>query len=331
MKKLLINLLVVIPFICNSQTEIDYPGNKLPTDSAFLFAPDLINTGLFTRDFNMSPDGKEIYFSVMSGRNAFIMVSYYKNGKWNEPEIASFSGSTDFFDFEPHISADGKQIFFLSTRPKKGMEPKNGWTYQNIWVTTRTGNTWSEVCEIEGPVNTDYNEFFPSVSENNNLYFTHSKDAKDAALYVSEYKNGKYYEPQKLSFGNDSALMIYNATISRDESFILTCGSPKDDPRKSNYYISFNLGNNNWSNLIDLTNYLGYDGGRVASISLSPDGDFIFFSAVVFDEKNSEIYPGMKISEILKNRNLPQNGSSNIYWISSGFIKELKEIKSVNE
>lgn len=324
MKKIFLLLLIIVPFKGISQININYPGNQLPSDSALLFAPGLINTGLFTRDLNMSPDGKEIYFSIMTGQNAFIMVSFYKNGKWGEPEIVSFSGNNQFFDFEPHISADGNRIFFLSTRPKKGQEPKLGWGNQNIWFADRIGNSWSEAREMGTPVNTNNNEFFPSVAENNNLYFTHSTDAKDAALYISVYQNGNYSKSQKLSFGNDSSLMLYNATVSRDESFILTCGSPKDNPRKSAYYISYKLANNSWSNLIDLTSYLGLEGGRVASISLSPDENFIFFSAAVLDEKNSRVYPGMKISEILNNRNLPQNGSSNIYWISSNIIKNIK-------
>jgi hypothetical protein len=326
MKKLIISLFL-IPFFCYSQNTIHYPDDVLPTDSALLFAPGLINTGLFTRDFTMSPDRQEIYFSILSGRNAFIMVSNYKNEKWNEPEIASFSGSNQFFDFEPHISADGNKIYFLTTRPTEGQEIKPGWQNQNIFVVDRTKDGWSEPYDIGSPVNTINNEFYPSVSENNNLYFTHSTDAKDAALYVSEYQNGKYCEPQKLSFGNDSMLMLYNATVSRDESFILTCGSPKDNPGKSNYYVSFNLGNHNWSDLIDITNYIGYEGGAAASISLSPDGKYIFFSAIVADEKNTAVYAGMTLSEIKENRIKPQIGSSNVYWISSKFIRELQKMK----
>ena len=60
MKKLLISLIIALPIICNAQ-EINYPGNVLPTDSALLFAPGLVNTGLYTRDFSMTPDGKEIW------------------------------------------------------------------------------------------------------------------------------------------------------------------------------------------------------------------------------------------------------------------------------
>lgn len=329
MKKLLISLILAIPVICNAQVKIDYPGDILPSDSALLFAPNLINTGLYTRDFSMTPDGKEMYFSIMAGRAAVIMVAYYENEKWNESEIAPFSGSKQFFDFEPHVSPNGKQILFLSTRPKKGQEPKPGWAYQNICVVDRTDNGWSEPYEIGIPINTDNNEFFPSLTDNGDLYFNHSVEFTDVALYCSKNINGKYIEPKKLSFKNDSNMLLYNATVSRDESFILTCGSNKNNRNQTKYYIAFNLGDNKWSDLYDLSDYLGNEGGRAASISLSPDGKFIFFSTVLLDQKYSNIYPGMKISEIIENRMKPQVGSSNIYWISSDFINTIKE-KAIN-
>lgn len=324
MKKILVSLLIALPIICNAQ-EIDYPGDILPRDSALLFAPNLINTGLFTRDCSMTPDGKEIYFSIMAGRAAVIMVSYYKSGKWTEPVIAPFSGNKQFFDFEPHVSPDGKQVLFLTTRPKVGQEPKPGWTYQNIFVTNRTENGWSEPQEIGAPVNTDNNEFYPSLTSNNKLYYNHSVEFADVALYCSQKVNNEFSAPEKLTFKNDSNLLLFNATVSRDDSYILTCGSSKTLRNQTKYYVAFNLGNNKWSDLIDLTDYLGYEGERAASISLSPDGKYIFFSTVALDPNIGTVYPGMGISEIINNRNKPQSGSSNIYWISSDFIAGLKK------
>lgn len=51
----------------------------------------------------------------------------------------------------------------------------------------------------------------------------------------------------------------------------------------------------------------------------------IFFSTVALDPEIGAVYPGMGISEIINNGNKPQSGSSNIYWISSEFIAELKK------
>ena len=324
MKGLIISFLIIIPVLCNSQ-EINYPGDIKPKDSAILFAPGLINTGLYTRDFSMSPDGKEIYFSLMAGRAAVIMVSKYENGEWKEPIVAPFSGSKEFFDFEPHVSPDGKQIFFLSTRPQEGLDAKLGWANQNIFVVDRTDNGWSEPYDVGSPVNTENNEFYPSLTNNNKLYFNHSIKFTDVAIYCSQKENEKFLNPEKLSFKNDSNLLLFNATVSRDDSFILTCGSLKTNQNQTKYYVAFNLGNNKWSDLIDLTDYLGYEGGRVASISLSPDGKYIFFSAIIAIEENTTVYPEMKMSEIMENRMKPQIGSSNVYWISSDFIRTLKE------
>ncbi len=323
MKKLVI-LFVIIPFFGLTQN-IDYPGDIEPGDSALLFAPDLINTGLFTRDFSMSPDGQEIYFSIMAGRSAVIMVSKKENGKWQEPVIASFSGNQKYNDFEPHVSPDGNKIYFLTTRPTEGQDEKPGWQNQNIFMVERTNNGWSEPHDVGAPINTINNEYYPSLTNSGKLYFNHSVQFADVGIYCSEMKDEKFLEPQKISFKNDSTLSLFNQTISRDEDFILACGNEKGTRKPARYYVAFNLGDNNWSDMYDLTEYLGHIGGRAASISLSPDGKYIFFCTILTDEKLSKVYPGLKISEIIENNMKPQSGSSNIYWIKADFIEELKQ------
>ena len=45
----------------------DYLGQSVPGDSAVLFAPGIISTGLANRDVAISPDGNEIYIGVTLG------------------------------------------------------------------------------------------------------------------------------------------------------------------------------------------------------------------------------------------------------------------------
>jgi len=327
MKNLLLSLFIFIPGILIAQVNIIYPGNEVPKDSAILFAPELINTGLFTRDFSMTPDGKEIYFSIMAGNSAVILVSKNMNGEWQEPEIASFSGAENVFDFEPHVSADGNKIYFLTTRATEGEDQKAGWQNQNIFVVDRTNDGWSDPYDIGGPINTTDNEFYPSLTSSDKLYYNHSVQFTDVAIYCSAMQDGNFTVPQKLNFKNDSNLLLFNPTVSRNEDFILTCGNEKGTRNPAKYYVAFNLGNNEWSDLYDLTDYLGHVGGRAASISLSPDGKYIFFSTIVVDKELAKVYPGMKLSKILDNNMKPQSGSSNIYWIKSDFIQEIRAKK----
>jgi hypothetical protein len=109
-----------------------YLGQKPPGDKAALFAPGLVSTGMTERDVAMTPDGREIYYGLAFGGIATIMAARFENGRWTEPAVAPFAATPDYFHFEPCLSADGKRILFLTTRPQAGDPPKPGWGYENI-------------------------------------------------------------------------------------------------------------------------------------------------------------------------------------------------------
>ena len=45
----------------------NYLGQTPPGDSAVVFAPGIVGTGLYTRDIAISPSGDEIYYGVSLG------------------------------------------------------------------------------------------------------------------------------------------------------------------------------------------------------------------------------------------------------------------------
>ena len=227
----LILVLAIFIVSCHNQERVAeniprkgmYAGEKVPLNQPELFAPGFISTGLYTRDITISPDGNEIFFGVIMGRSVFIMETHIENGIWTTPKVASFSGSDLWFDFEPHISPDGKRFFMLSTRPPEGMEPKPGWSYQNIWAMDKTENGWTEPYLLGEPISTEQDEFYASATLNGTLYFTRSSDVQKSAIWRSEMVDGNYSKPEKLVFNNDTTLEIYNSMIAPDESYIIVC------------------------------------------------------------------------------------------------------------
>ena len=55
-----------------------------------LLLPGIVSTGLFERDFTLSSDGKEIYFTVMGPGFSVIMTTSFTRGKWTSPVPAFF-------------------------------------------------------------------------------------------------------------------------------------------------------------------------------------------------------------------------------------------------
>jgi hypothetical protein len=327
---------VILTGACTPQTETEpdraelpeltgpYLGQQPPGLEPVVFAPGFVTTGLATRDVAMTPDGSELYFGVFFGNRALIMVTKADdNGRWSEPQVAAFSGR--YRDIEPHISPDGSQLFFLSTRPKEGQPEKPGWAYQDIWVCDRIGDGWGEPYNLGPPVNTDGAEFYPSTTRDGTIYFTRG-EANDAAIYrARRLEGGGYQEPEKLPEQVNCGDAHYNAFIAPDESYIIVCVNGRDDSiGGSDYYVVFRSPDDTWSEPVNMGETINTDGGGEWSPYVSPDGKYFFFMSSRSSEQLSGSLAGRTISELLTWQAEPQNGASDIYWVDAAIIESLR-------
>lgn len=301
-----------------------YLGQTPPGDEPQLFAPGIISTPLYTRDITMMPDGNEIYFSVSTFGYNLIFYTVQTNGIWTEPKPAPFISDFGFIYYEPHITPDGQKMFFLSDLVDED-SVKND---QDIWAVDRIGDTWGNPYNLGAPINTDGAEYFPSVTKNGTLYFTRAeKGTRIHFIYRSKLINGKYSEPEKLGPEVNCGTNRYNACVDTEERFIiLPAAGVGDSFGGEDYYIVFRDENDNWSEPINMGNKINSNLTRGHSASLSPDGKYLFFMS---NKNNPNIDFNKNLpsfSEILNAFNNPQNGNSDIYWISTTFINELKSV-----
>ena len=136
------------------------------------FLPQIFSQFPNVRDIAISSAGDEIYFSVQSyvDEVSFIASAKKENDKWTDPEIVSFSGK--YFDIEPFLSADGLKLYFASNRPLDNANDKT--KDFDIWYVERENKNaeWSNPINLGEPINSPANEFYPSIADNNNFYFT---------------------------------------------------------------------------------------------------------------------------------------------------------------
>jgi hypothetical protein len=303
-----------------------YLGQTPPGIKPVVFAPGIVSTGLYTRDIAISTDGKEIYFCISDASATAILVTKCVNDRWSEPVIAPFSG-TGFFDFEPHISPDGKKFFFLSGRPPNGKEPKTGWYYQKLWMMNRKDTCWTEPQLVDEPVSSAENEFFPSVTNGNVLYFTRSGQSVKARIYKSRFENGRYQVPEILQFDIPETGQLFNAFVSPEEDFLITCAQGIDTTNiDQDYYISFRRKDGKWGKLIKFGPEINTPGDNANSAFVSRDGNYLFFSSSRKDSAQSRIKSGTSLRSIINSKSQPGNGSSAIYWVSSKVIDELRSM-----
>lgn len=310
--------------ICFAQTEQEallasskgnYLGAKAPTEKAALFAPGIINTGLHERDITISPDLKEIYYGVTESPHNVIVVLKQKDEKWQLPEIASFSGKYNVV--EAQFSPDGKRIWFASNMPITGKgEPKD---YDLLYV-EKKADGWSKPVNPGKPLNSEKDEFYPSITNEGTVYFT----SYDMKLYRATPNGDKFNEPMLLCDSINSKSAEYNAFVAADESYIIfTSHGWKQKMGRGDLFISFNKGDDNWT-----TPYCFGDEINSPSTEMcpyvSPDGKYLFFASM---KKSNELFmrPAIKTyKQIFDDANIPGNGKFDIYWIEAGMINTIK-------
>lgn len=308
-----------------------YLGEQLPDTTVQLFAPEVIATGLMERDVAITSDGKEIYYGLSMPAITTIMVTRLTDTGWSEPAVAPFATDQRFFYFEPCLSPDNNTIYFLTTRPSHGKAIKPRWGNQNIWAANRMPDgSWSEPYDLDSVINGNDFQFYPSMTNNNTLYFTRT-DAKTDQNFIcrSKMTAGKFTPPEKLpEIINKEGINPYNAYIARNESFLIFCsnGLPCPiNPGYANYFIAFRDSLDQWSEPVAFGPELNMKGSNAMSASLSPDGKYLFFAAKRNNLTHFKEGKLNTLTDIVRYSQSPENDNYDIYWVDAVIIKKLKK------
>ena len=279
-----------------------------------LFAEGIIDTRDDEFGGTFTPNGKTYYFSKSVPRSYLytICFSQFKNGKWQTPEVAPFSGL--YRDFDPVLSPDGTKMVFSSNRPVDGELKTN----YDIWMVKKTAKGWGEPIHLDTTINSQYNEHFASIASNGTIYFSSDRPGAlggegDADFYYSQLVNDHYTTPVHLTDSVSSTNYELDCVIAPDESFLLM-GVYGRKGGYGNYdiYVSEKV-NGKWTASRNLGPKVN-TAFRDYSPRISPDGKYLFFTS----EKDFSAGAKKSITsfkDLKKNFHSTLNGSGNIYQI----------------
>lgn len=305
----------------------DYLGQDPPGDTPRLFAPGIVSTGLLDRDVAMMPDGSEIYFGAAGPEYTFsaIMVTRrLPDGRWTLPEVAPFVAPYPARDLEAFISPDGKRVYFLSDRPPVGQDEPYG--NSDIWVADRVENGWGDPYNLGAPVNSEGQEYFPSVTLDGTIYFTRQqKGERGHFIYRSRMVDGAHAEPEKLPSQVNAGPMQFNAFVAPDESYIiLSVAGHSDAIGRTDYHVCFRSPDDAWTEPINLGNKVNFPGAQGYSPYVSADGRYFFFMSTRTTALDSLKGSRLTRKQMLELLASPGTGNSDTYWIEASFIEALR-------
>lgn len=301
-----------------------YLGQPLPGSEPQLFAPGIVCDGLHNRDMAITLDGSEIFFTshVSYFIYSAILQTKLVDGVWTKPEVAPFSIDARYVYAEPHISPDGKHLFFLSNRAAEEGGEKN----EDIWVVDRIEDGWGEPYDLGEPICSDADEYFPSVTRDGTIYFTRSEPRSESKILRSKLVDGQYQEPELLPEQVNCGENRFNAFISPDEKYLILGVAGMPDSRGGiDYYVVFRDENDNWSDPVNLGDKINSDSNNEFSPYVSPDGKYFFFmSSRLMDEAMRP--KTLSIQTLRDIQDSPMMGSTDIFWVEADFIVKLRPV-----
>ena len=138
-----------------------------------------LNTKWHDGPASVSADGKTMYYGSESfnekeytkdkaKKSKFGKIYLYKatfeGGQWANSKPLPFNNAA--YDVRnPSLSKDGKTLYFSSNMP-------GGFGAEDVWKVTINGDTYGKPENLGSKINTEANESFPFITEDNILYFS---------------------------------------------------------------------------------------------------------------------------------------------------------------
>lgn len=217
--------------------------NSKENHQIYLFEAGNISTDAVEYSISFSPSGNELYFARSNDKwgkgklRSTIYYSFKKDNKWSKPVIAPFSGR--YNDSSPHVSQDGKTVYFVSSRPSKSIKIS-----ADIWMIKKDSKgNWLAPTRLDDTINSPVNEYSPRTDNKGNLYFASDRPGGygQGDLYISKIKKDKFTHPINMGSSINSPTGEWNLEISGDGRLIIFEASQRKQNISSygDLYISF--------------------------------------------------------------------------------------------
>lgn len=146
----------------------------------------------------ISADGRKLYMTGCGWQrdsSCDLYVSEWDGERWSMPRRLKGDVNTNSWESQPCVSADGRELYFVSRRSGKA----------DIYCSLRNADgTWGEPQNLGAPINTKGMEMAPFLHpDGHTLYFSSNKHVGMGGfdLFMSRRgEDGKWQEPVNLGF-----------------------------------------------------------------------------------------------------------------------------------
>lgn len=255
-------------------------GAPASTGTARHWTPPAIASDQYESSPTFSPDGHELYFMRSDRQFGHWRILHSRCGRdgWSTPQAPSFAAVSGA-DADPFLSADGRRLYFVSTRHDPAGEDLDIY-----YVERGADGAWGAAQRLPEPVNSKASELLPRVTADGRLYFGSSRAGGHGKndLYLAAPQADGRWRVRNLDAPLSTAADEYEADIARDGRSLVAVIDRGD---RSHLY-RFERSEHGWR-----------ERGRIAARNdvfqvgplLSPRGDRLLF-AQADGERSGELF-----------------------------------------
>jgi len=161
-----------------------------------------INTPYHEGPAHFTKDGNALYFTrVDYDGTAFnldknktvtlkLFYSTYKNGKWSKP-IKLPLNMPDVASCHPTLNPTADLLVFASDRP-------GGYGKMDLYISTLKNGSWSTPINLGPEINSEDNDWFPSINERGLLFYASDRTDKQLDIYLCKGEERNWHTPTRL-------------------------------------------------------------------------------------------------------------------------------------
>lgn len=257
-----------------------YMGQAPPSTEAVVFAPGSVSIeGRYEYAVSIHPDGDRLLFTAeVPDHGASVFLSRLENGAWTTPRRLSLTDDARKSEMEAFFAPDGSRIFFAPFDDNMDVR---------IWSAEVTPDGFRDPHPLAGPVAADPS-FYPVQATDGSLYYT---NLAQRAIYRATMANGEVTGAGAAGLERGG-----HAFPAPDGSFMVLDSASLDATQQRDIFVASRNDDGTWGPPRPLGPEVNTEYSETCP-SLSPDGQYLFFSR--YNEPH----------EI-----------SNIYWVSSAVI-----------
>jgi outer membrane protein OmpA-like peptidoglycan-associated protein len=186
--------------------------------------------------------------------------------------------NTPLHDYSPIISSDGNTLIFTSNRSDDEKVIKAKMNYEDIYITTKTGNTWAPPKKISTNINQQYNDAAASLSPDGKMLFLYYEEG-GGDIYVSKLEGSEWTSPKPLNKNiNTGMFWETSASITADGKKLYFASNRPGGIGELDLYVSELDDRGDWGKATNLGPVINTPENEDAPF-IHPDGVTLYFSS----------------------------------------------------